>query len=164
MSRRVVSTFVEDLAGTLQVIAKDTKIQVEFNPEVVSRYRLLGYENRRVADQDFRDNTVDAGDVGAGHSVTALYELKLRDGARGNLGTVFVRYEDPNDSVIVELERSLSRRLRRANRPGALKTQLPGSSYRPWLPSTRKFYGAATGPRRATLATWPRTLAGYGGC
>ena len=103
------SIFVEDLAGTLQVIAKDTKIQVEFNPEVVSRYRLLGYENRRVADQDFRDNTVDAGEVGAGHSVTTLYELKLQDGVRGNLGTVFVRYEDPNDSVIVEHERSLSK-------------------------------------------------------
>ena len=101
--------FVEDLSGTLQVIAKDTKVQVEFNPNVVSRYRLLGYENRRVADQDFRDNTIDAGEVGAGHSVTALYELKLYDGARGNLGTVFVRYEDPNDSVIVELERGLSR-------------------------------------------------------
>ena len=54
------SIFVEDLAGTLQVIAKDTKIQVEFNPEVVSRYRLLGYENRRVVDEDFRDNTVEA--------------------------------------------------------------------------------------------------------
>ncbi len=101
--------FVEDLSGTLQVIAKDTKVQVEFNPNLVSRYRLLGYENRRVADQDFRNNTIDAGEVGAGHSVTALYELKLNDGARGKLGTVFVRYEDPNDPVIVELERSLSR-------------------------------------------------------
>ena len=52
----------------LQVIAKDANIQVDFNPEVVSRYRLLGYENRRVADQDFRNDTIDAGEVGAGHS------------------------------------------------------------------------------------------------
>ena len=58
--------FVENLTGTLQTIAKDAKVQVDFNPEVVSRYRLLGYENRRVDDQDFRDDTVDAGEVGAG--------------------------------------------------------------------------------------------------
>ncbi len=154
------SIFVEDLAGTLQVIAKDTKIQVEFNPEVVSRYRLLGYENRRVADEDFRDNTVDAGEVGAGHSVTALYELKLHDGAGGKLGTVFVRYEDPNDSVIVELERSLSRSELARN----FQTRLPGSSYPMWLPSTRRYYGGATGPWRATSATWPRTPAGCKGC
>ena len=68
--------FVENLTSTLQVIARDAKIQVDFNPEVVSRYRLLGYENRRVDDEDFRNDLVDAGEVGAGHSVTALYELK----------------------------------------------------------------------------------------
>ena len=69
--------FVENLTGTLQVIALDSKVQVDFNPDVVSRYRLLGYENRRVDDEDFRNDQVDAGEVGAGHSVTALYELKL---------------------------------------------------------------------------------------
>ena len=63
--------FVENLTGTLQVIARDAKIQVDFSPEVVSRYRLLGYENRAVADEDFRNDDVDAGEVGAGHSVTA---------------------------------------------------------------------------------------------
>ena len=81
--------------GTLQVIAKDAKVQVDFNPDVVSRYRLLGYENRRVADEDFRNDAVDAGEVGAGHSVTALYELKLRDDDDGALATVMLRYEDP---------------------------------------------------------------------
>ncbi len=49
---------------------------MDFNPEVVSRYRLVGYENRDVADEDFRDNSVDAAEIGAGHSVTALYEIK----------------------------------------------------------------------------------------
>ena len=101
--------FVENLTGTLQTIAIDAKVQVDFNPEVVSRYRLLGYENRRVDDQDFRDDTVDAGEVGAGHSVTALYELKLHDNATGNVGTVFVRYEDSDSGQIVETSQTLQR-------------------------------------------------------
>ena len=95
--------FVDDLTGTLQVIAKDAKVQVEFNPGVVSRYRLLGYENRDVADDDFRDDTVDAGEIGAGHSVTALYELKLREDAEGVIGTVHMRYEDVGLNEVVEI-------------------------------------------------------------
>lgn len=67
--------FVEQLAGTLITIAKDVKIQVEFNPMQVAAYRLIGYENRRLANRDFHDDTKDAGEIGAGHSVTALYEL-----------------------------------------------------------------------------------------
>ena len=78
-------------------------MQVEFNPEVVSRYRLLGYENRDVADDDFRDDTVDAGEIGAGHSVTALYELKLREDAEGVIGTVHMRYEDVGLNEVVEI-------------------------------------------------------------
>ena len=101
--------FVDDLTGTLQVIAKDAKVQVEFNPEVVSRYRLLGYENRDVADDDFRDDTVDAGEIGAGHSVTALYELKLREGAEGVIGTVHMRYEDVGLNEVVEINREFHR-------------------------------------------------------
>jgi Ca-activated chloride channel family protein len=66
---------VEQMQGTLVTIAKDVKIQVEFNPSTVAAYRLVGYENRRLADRDFNDDTKDAGDIGAGHSVTALYEL-----------------------------------------------------------------------------------------
>ncbi len=97
--------FVDDLTGTLQVIARDAKVQVEFNPETVSRYRLLGYENRDVADEDFRDDEVDAGEIGAGHSVTALYELKLREGVEGKLGTVYMRYEDVGLNEIVEINR-----------------------------------------------------------
>ncbi len=101
--------FVENLTGTLQVIARDAKVQVEFNPEVVSRYRLLGYENRRVADEDFRDDTVDAGEIGADHSVTALYELKLREGATGVLSAIRIRYEDPDNRQVVEIEREFQR-------------------------------------------------------
>jgi Ca-activated chloride channel family protein len=66
---------VKEANGTLVTIAKDVKIQVEFNPSVVSAYRLIGYENRILRDQDFNDDRKDAGEIGAGHSVTALYEI-----------------------------------------------------------------------------------------
>lgn len=66
---------VEEAGGTLVTVAKDVKLQVEFNPAVVSAYRLIGYENRLLQDRDFNDDRKDAGDMGAGHSVTALYEL-----------------------------------------------------------------------------------------
>ena len=101
--------FVEDLTGTIQTIAKDAKVQVEFNPEAVRSYRLLGYENRRVADQDFRNDEVDAGEIGAGHSVTALYEIKLHDGAKGAVATVYLRYEDPDSGTVTELRREFDR-------------------------------------------------------
>jgi Ca-activated chloride channel homolog len=67
--------FVEQLGGTLVTVAKDVKIQVEFNPAVIQSYRLLGYEKRLLAAKDFHDDTVDSGEMGAGHVVTALYEL-----------------------------------------------------------------------------------------
>ena len=86
--------FVENLTGTLQLIAKDAKIQVDFNPEVVSRFRLLGYENRRLDHEQFRDDTVDAGEIGSGHQVTALYEVKLHQAITGKLATVSIRYAD----------------------------------------------------------------------
>ncbi len=94
--------FVEELTGTLQVIAKDAKVQVEFNPDVVSRYRLLGYENRNVADEDFRNDKVDAGEVGAGHSVTAIYEVVLTEQAQGDMLTVFLRYQAPQGGDVTE--------------------------------------------------------------
>jgi Ca-activated chloride channel homolog len=69
----------ERMLSTLHLIARDVKIQVEFNPLLVNAYRLLGYENRAIADDDFRDDVVDAGEVGAEHQVTALYELVLEE-------------------------------------------------------------------------------------
>jgi Ca-activated chloride channel family protein len=68
-------TLVHELGGTLFTVAKDVKIQVEFNPARVQAYRLIGYENRLLADEDFADDTKDAGEIGSGHSVTALYEI-----------------------------------------------------------------------------------------
>lgn len=67
---------VDELSSTLFTIAKDVKVQVEFNPALVSEYRLIGYENRALAREDFNNDKVDAGEIGAGHSVTALYELR----------------------------------------------------------------------------------------
>ncbi len=99
-SKRV---FMENLTGMLQVIARDVKIQVDFDPNTVDRYRLLGYENRDVADEKFRDDKEDGGEIGSGHSVTALYEIKLKDGARGNLGTIYVRYKDPDSYAVSEV-------------------------------------------------------------
>jgi len=75
---------VEEMSSTLHTIAKDVKIQVEFNPDLVQEYRLIGYENRALKREDFNNDNVDAGEVGAGHSVTALYEITFR-GANGNL-------------------------------------------------------------------------------
>lgn len=93
------------------VIAKNAKAQVELNPAVVSSYRLIGYENRAIADHRFRDETVDAGEVGAGHSVTALYEVKLRPDAPagGLVATLRLRYRSPETGATLETERKLRR-------------------------------------------------------
>lgn len=104
---------VEEMSGTLYTVAKDVKIQVEFNPVNVSGYRLIGYENRALANEDFADDTKDAGEIGAGHTVTALYELIMNEGGvpetelkyqqnivtTGNndeLLTVSLRYKQPD--------------------------------------------------------------------
>ena len=102
--------FERQLTGTLEVIAKDVKVQVEFDPQVVRRYRLMGYENRDVADRDFRNDKVDAGEIGAGHSVTALYEVELT-GESGKLGTVRIRAKAPNGTEAAEQAFPFERRL-----------------------------------------------------
>ncbi len=94
--------FQEQLGGTLEVIAQDVKLQVEFDPAQVARYRLVGYENRDIADRDFRDDRVDAGEIGAGHTVTALYELELKPGAGEGLATVRVRAKRPRGETASE--------------------------------------------------------------
>lgn len=75
---------VDEMNQTLFTVAKDTKLQVEFNPALVSEYRLVGYENRRLNAEDFKDDTKDGGELGAGHQVTAVYEIKLADFAGSN--------------------------------------------------------------------------------
>jgi len=99
--------FTQNLTSTLQTIAMDAKIQVAFNPEVVSRYRLIGYENRGMADEEFEDESADAGEIGVGLSVTALYEIKLLDGASGEAATVSLRWKDPDSSLSQTLSASI---------------------------------------------------------
>jgi Ca-activated chloride channel family protein len=80
--------FVNEFGGTLFTIAKDVKLQVEFNPAFVSAYRLIGYENRALANEDFNDDKKDAGELGSGHTVTALYEIipaGVKDSLMGNV-------------------------------------------------------------------------------
>ncbi len=104
----------KEFSGTLFTIAKDVKIQVEFNPAVVKSYRLIGYENRLLNNEDFKDDTKDAGEIGVGHTVTALYEVvpvqaaydpvngsslkyqKATSGLTNELLTVKLRYKEPN--------------------------------------------------------------------
>jgi Ca-activated chloride channel family protein len=99
--------FTEDLTGTLQTVALDARAQVEFDPEVVAAYRLLGYENRAIEDRDFTDDRVAAGAIGAGHSVTALYAVQLRGdlGHGGAIATVRLRWTDPERGEADELSR-----------------------------------------------------------
>jgi Ca-activated chloride channel family protein len=93
--------FQEKLAGTLEVIAKDVKLQVEFHPDAVASYRLVGYENRDIADKDFRNDKVDAGEIGAGHTVTALYEVQLT-GKAEKIATVRIRAKEPSGTTAQE--------------------------------------------------------------
>jgi len=87
--------FSEQVNGLLEVVAKDVKVQVEWDPKAVASYRLIGYENRDIADKDFRNDKVDAGEVGAGHSVTAMYDVVLKSGASAPL-EVHLRYKMPD--------------------------------------------------------------------
>jgi Ca-activated chloride channel family protein len=95
--REARKVFGQQVGGTLVTIAKDVKVQVEFNPQQVQAYRLVGYENRILAAEDFNDDTKDAGDVGAGHTVTALYELVM-PGEELDLPDVDeLKYQEPSE-------------------------------------------------------------------
>lgn len=101
--------FVDDLTGTLYTVAKDARVQVDFNADAVLSYRLLGYENREIADRDFRNDEVDAGEIGAGHSVTAIYEVILTDDAsrRDEIATVSLRWLNPRSERATEMSASI---------------------------------------------------------
>ncbi|WP_229803893.1 vWA domain-containing protein [Planobispora rosea] len=102
--------FAEQLATTLDLRARDAKAQVVFNPSVVESYHLIGYENRALAAEDFRDDAKDGGEIGPGHSVTALYRVRLRGGASGQLATATVRWQDPDTRRPAETSGSLDTR------------------------------------------------------
>ena len=117
---------VNEFSGTLFAVAKDVKLQIEFNPKYVKEYKLIGYENRMLANEDFTDDKKDAGEIGAGHTVTALYELipsegkvaqnlryqtkELNEKGKGDeLGFLKIRYKDPKvkDAKSVEVTEPL---------------------------------------------------------
>nr|WP_090423670.1 VWA domain-containing protein [Pseudomonas flavescens] len=156
--REARKVLVEQLASTLATVARDVKIQVEFNPAQVSEYRLLGYENRTLKREDFSNDKVDAGDIGAGHSVTALYEivpvgnqgwlepLRYRQAAQATSGDselawLRIRYKTPEQNHSRLLETAIqapvsytpianaSEDLRFAASVAAFAQQLSGGSY-----------------------------------
>lgn len=95
--------FSSKVAGTMEVVAKDVKLQVEFNPRLVKQYRLIGYENRTLPRQDFNNDSVDSGEIGAGHTVTALYELILAGTSAARSSSVELRYQRPVNTPVTEL-------------------------------------------------------------
>jgi Ca-activated chloride channel family protein len=97
------------LTSMMDVIAADAKVQVEFDAATVASFRQIGYENRALANRAFRDDKVDAGEVGPGHQVTALYEIDLKPEAAGRLVTVRLRYREPDTKEVVELQESTGR-------------------------------------------------------
>ncbi|MGH2455801.1 MAG: YfbK domain-containing protein [Candidatus Limnocylindria bacterium] len=111
--------FVDELTSTLVTVALDAKVQVAWDEAVVERYRLIGFENRDIADEEFRDDSVEAGAIGAGHTVTALYELKLTDDDAGRMGTVSLRWTEPGSGEVQELEAALDAAATSASFAGA---------------------------------------------
>ena len=102
--REARKVLVEQLTGSTITVAKDVKLQVEFNPATVAGYRLIGYENRLLAADDFRDDTKDAGEIGAGHSVTALYEIVPRGVAPGQGAEPLKYQQQPEPPVTLTAE------------------------------------------------------------
>jgi Ca-activated chloride channel family protein len=110
---------VDNLTGTLQIVARDAKLQVEFERTVVARYRLLGYENRALSPDAFTSEHTDAGEIGAGHAVTALYEVQLHRADADALGTIRLRYRRPHTGLPAEIVRPLAAEIR----PSLAETQ-----------------------------------------
>jgi Ca-activated chloride channel family protein len=96
--------FGTQLTSTLVAVADDVKVQIEFDPALVASYQQIGYENRALENKDFKDDAKDAGELGSGQSVTALYEIvPTRAGARGQLATIHLRYKDPGAKASQEI-------------------------------------------------------------
>ncbi|MGW7272969.1 YfbK domain-containing protein [Streptomyces sp. NPDC054864] len=117
-SEEARKVFCEQLPANIELRARDAKAQVAFDPQTVKQFRLIGYENRAVADDDFRDDSVDGGEVGPGHTVTALYAVRTRPGASGHVATASVRWLDPDNRVPHEE----SNEIETADMAGGLRT------------------------------------------
>jgi Ca-activated chloride channel family protein len=101
--------FVEELGSTLNTVAKDAKIQVEFNPEYVAKYRLIGFENKMLTEEEFEDSNTDAGEIGEGHSVIAIYEITLKEEVASDyIFRTKLRYRDVLINLDVEVTDSIN--------------------------------------------------------
>ncbi|MDH5637228.1 MAG: von Willebrand factor type A domain-containing protein [Nitrospinota bacterium] len=136
--------FEENLTGALQVIARDVKLQVEFDRKNVSRFRLVGYENRIMTDEQFQDVKADAGEIGSGHSVTAIYEVKFSHGP-ADIGTLRVRYKDVDTGGSEQLDLQLA---------GSIVKNTIGQA----RPSTRLALAAAQFAEKLRGSYWVRNL------
>jgi Ca-activated chloride channel homolog len=150
---------IKEAGATLVTVAKDVKFQVAFHPAEVKSYRLIGYKNRRLANQDFQDDTKDAGELGAGHEVTALYEIRRKDGgidrtllSRAGLispspiATLKMRYKAPNADVSQLLEREV----RETSRPVK-----DGSKDQQWAAAVAEFGLTLEGEIPPSKQTFP---------
>lgn len=127
--------FSEELPRHVDLTARDAKAQVAFDPRTVEEFRLVGYDNRRVADDDFRDDSVDGGEVGPGHTVTALYAVRTRPGAQGHLATATVRWLDPATRTPHESSGQVE--------TGALHRDLPSAPARFQVAATAAYFADA---------------------
>jgi Ca-activated chloride channel family protein len=158
----------EQATGILQTIARNAKAQIAFDPDVVERYRLLGYENRDIDDEDFRRNDVDAGEIGAGHEVTVLYEIRVSPDAHAKLkaaglvadapapagmelGTVTIRYEKPQGGEFTEVSRVVTEADAHASLDGAPPSLLLDASVAEFAEVLRGSYWAKDGSCAAVL-------------
>ncbi|MCK5359383.1 MAG: DUF3520 domain-containing protein, partial [Gammaproteobacteria bacterium] len=115
---------VDQMSSTMQTIAGDTKIQIEFNPGAVSEYRLIGYENRALKREDFNNDKIDAGDIGAGHTVTALYEVTLAS-QKGLIDPLRYRgHSDKHTQIVSSDVRELAFLRLRYKKPGSTRSTL----------------------------------------
>jgi Ca-activated chloride channel family protein len=133
--READKVLMREVDSTLVTIAKDVKIQVEFNPAEVASYRLIGYENRRLAHQDFVDDTKDAGEIGAGHEVTALYEVVPAGDADGK-GIALKYQKERTESAAAKSGEMMNVKIRYKQPDGADSQELA-------VPVTREHFANA---------------------
>ena len=143
--------FGEEMGGTLLTLAKDVKLQVEFNPERVASYRLLGYENRMLRTEDFNNDTKDAGEIGAGHSVTALYEVVPKGSGTRDPATEPLRYQSARSSSRSENSDELMY--------VQLRYKLPDASTSRWLDHVVRLSSVGQG---STDLRWAAAVAAFG--
>ncbi len=131
---------VEEMGGTLLTIAKDVKIQVEFNPSKVAKYRLIGYESRVLANKDFNDDRKDAGELGAGHSVTALYEIEPVSEAKDSQAQIdSLKYQQSGQTIPSEEWVNVKLRYKKANEDQSILLEHPHQGETEWDKASSDF-------------------------